>query len=186
VQRLIKAGEALEKAQREAISGDAVGFDTARRDEAAAIHRLRDAAAERLPSASTAMLDRVAKTLTAAAVSSEGRALLKQGRLTEDLEPPGFEALAGVVAAPRTARKRAARPARPTRREETLRRRKEEADEKAEQTADEAGELERAAREAEQAAKKARRAAEAARKRATAAAEQAERLEAELTELEES
>jgi hypothetical protein len=127
------------------------------------------------------MLDRVAKTLRAAAASSEGRALLKQGRLEEDLEPPGFEALAGL-AAPRTARKRAAPKARLSRREETLRRRKEEADEKAERAADEAGELERAAREAEQAAKKARRVAETARKRADAAAAQAERIEAELAE----
>jgi hypothetical protein len=182
---LIKAGEALEQAQRDAMSGQARGFDTARRDEAAAIHRLREAAEELLPTASTAMLDRVARTLTAAAASSEGRALLKQGRLTEDLEPPGFEALAGVVAAPRTARRRAAAPRRATRREETLRRRKEEADEIAEQTAAEARELERAAREAEQAAKKATRAAGAARKRADAAAEQAQRIEAELTELEE-
>jgi hypothetical protein len=187
---LIKAGEALEQAQHDAMAGEASGFDTARRDEADAIRRLREAAEEVLPSASTAMLDRVARTLRAAAASSEGRALLKQGRLEEDLEPPGFEALAGLAAA-RPARKRAApkrAPARPsprvTRRAETLRRRKQEADEKAEQTADEARELERAAREAEQTARKARRAAEAARKRADAATAQADRIEAELTELE--
>jgi hypothetical protein len=180
---LIKAGEALEQAQRDAMSGEAGGFDAARRDEGEAIRRLRDAAEELSPSASTAMLDRVAKTLRAAAASSEGRALLKQGRLAEDLEPPGFEALVGL-GAPRTARKRPAAPRRATRREETLRRRKEEADEKAEQTASEARELERAAREAEQAAKKATRSAEAARKRADAASEQAQRIKAELTELE--
>jgi hypothetical protein len=191
VQRLIKAGEALEQAQRDAMSGAGSDFDTARRDEGDAIRRLRDAAEELLPSASTAMLDRVARTLRAAAASSEGRALLKQGRLEEDLEPPGFEALAGLAPS-RPARKRAApkraaeRPSpRATRRAETLRRRKEEADEKAERSAEEARELERAAREADQAAKKARRAAEAARKRADAAAAQAERVEAELTELEE-
>jgi hypothetical protein len=182
VQRLIKAGEALERAQRDAMAGEATDFDTARRDEADAIRRLRDSAEQLQPSASTAILDRVARTLTAAAASSEGRALLKQGRLTEDLEPPGFEALAGL-GAPRPARKRAAAPRPATRREENLRRRKEEADEKADQTAAEARELERAAREADQAAKKATRAAEAARKRADAAVAQAERLEAELTEL---
>jgi hypothetical protein len=181
---LIKAGEALEQAQRDAMSGEAGGFDAARRDEGDAIRRLREAAEELLPSASTAMLDRVAKTLTAAAASSEGRALLKQGRLTEDLEPPGFEALAGLAVLP-PARKRAAAPTRrrPTRREETLRRRKEQADEKAELATTEARELERAAREAEDAAKKARRAADAARKRADTAAEQAARIDAELAEL---
>jgi hypothetical protein len=188
VQRLIKAGEALEQAQRDAMSGEATDFDTARRDEGDAIRRLSEAAKELQPSASTAMLDRVAKTLRAAAASSDGRALLKQGRLEEDLEPPGFEALAGLAApASLTARKRRTAPSarRPTRREETLRRRKEEADEKAERAAEEAKELERAAREAEQAAGKARRAAESARKRAGAAAAQADRIEAELQELRE-
>jgi hypothetical protein len=189
VQRLIKAGEALERAQRDAMSGEAGAFDTARRDETDALRRLRDAAEDVLPSASTSTVDRVTKTLRAAAASSEGRALLRQGRLAEDLEPPGFEALAGLAApAPRTARRRPAAPARPrpSRRLETLRRRKEEADEKAERTADEARVLEREAREADQAAKKAKRAAESARKRADAAAEQAQRLEAELSELENS
>jgi hypothetical protein len=185
VQRLIKAGEALEQAQRDAMSGEATDFDAARRDEGAAIRRLRDAAEEVLPSLTTATLDRVTKTLTAAAATSEGRALLKQGRLTEDLEPPGFEALAGLAAAPKASRKRpaAARERRPTRREETLRRRKEEADEKASRAAGEARELERAAQEAEKAAEKASRAAEAARKRADAAAQQAARIDAELAEI---
>lgn len=182
MQRLIKAGEALEQAQRDAISGEVGGFDAARRDEGTAIRRLRDAAEELAPSTSTATLDRVARTLTAAAASSEGRALLKQGRLTEDLEPPGFEALAGLPA-PRTARKRAAPSAQARRRVETLRRRKREADEDARRTADEAREFERKAREAEQTAKKATRAAASARKKADAAAAQAQRIEAELTQL---
>jgi hypothetical protein len=182
---LIKAGEALEQAQRDAMSGAGSDFDTARRDEAAAIRRLRDAAEELMPSATTATLDRVARTLTAAAASSEGRALLKQGRLTEDLEPPGFEALAGVALQPKQTKKRRAPSAQASRRIETLRRRKQETDEDAEQKAGEARELERAAREAEQAAKKAARAAASARKKADAAAAQAERLEAELAELEE-
>jgi predicted ribosome quality control (RQC) complex YloA/Tae2 family protein len=192
VQRLVKAGEALEQAQRDAMAGEAVDFDAARKDEGEAIRRLRDAAEELLPSASTPMLDRVARTLRATAASAEGRALLKTGRLEEDLEPPGFEALAGLAPSrpprKRGAPKRAAAPApsrRATRRAETLRRRKEEADEKAERAAEEARELERAAREADQAAKKALRAAEAARKRADAATAQAERVDAELAELEE-
>jgi len=41
--------------------------------------------------------DRAIETLRAASLTEEGRELLKQGRLTEELEPPGFEALAGMV-----------------------------------------------------------------------------------------
>ena len=36
------------------------------------------------------------QTLRAASQTDEGRELLKRGRLTEELEPPGFEALAGL------------------------------------------------------------------------------------------
>jgi hypothetical protein len=189
IQRLVKAGEALEQAQRDAIAGDSAGFDSARRDENDAVRRLREAAEQVLPSASTAMLDRVAKTLTAAAATQEGRALIKQGRLTEDLEPPGFEALAGLAPARgKAARKRAQPDAAPTRKRaqqqiQALRKRKREADEKAKEAAGEARELERSAREADQAARKAHRAAETARKRADAAAAEAKNAEEELSEL---
>jgi hypothetical protein len=45
LQRLIKAGEALELAQSRAMSGeDSSGFEEARRDESAAISLLRSAA----------------------------------------------------------------------------------------------------------------------------------------------
>jgi hypothetical protein len=189
VQRLINAGEALEKAHREAISdGDASGFEQARRDEDAAVRRLL-AAVEELGSASAATLDRIGKTLRAAAATPEGRRAVTQGRLDEDLEPPGFEALVGLAGGASTARKRRPPAARdrqkqPRRQIETLRRRKRDADEKSEQAADEARELERRAREADELAKKAHRAAASARKRADAAAAQAQRLEDQLAELE--
>jgi hypothetical protein len=35
--------------------------------------------------------------LRAASLTDEGRALLKRGRLTEELQPPGFEALTGLT-----------------------------------------------------------------------------------------
>ena len=35
--------------------------------------------------------------MRAASLTDEGRRLLKQGRLTEELQPPGFEALTGVT-----------------------------------------------------------------------------------------
>src|SRR5207244_10550995 len=53
----------------------------------------------------TAALDRVVSTLRAGSLTEEGRALLKRGRLTEELEPPGFEALSGLdMPAPRPAK----------------------------------------------------------------------------------
>jgi methyl-accepting chemotaxis protein len=49
--------------------------------------------------------------MRAASLTDEGRGLLKQARLTEELQPPGFEALTGF--APTTPR-RAAKRAKPT------------------------------------------------------------------------
>jgi hypothetical protein len=185
VQRLVNAGEALETAHREAISGgDASGFEQARRDEDAAVRRLL-AAAEELGTASGATLDRIGRTLRAAAATPEGRRAVKQGRLEEDLEPPGFDALAGLAgAAPRAKKERKqTERKRPQREIETLRQRKDEADAESERAVEEARELERRAREAEQLAKKAQRAAESARKRADTAAAKAQRLEDQLSEL---
>lgn len=50
--------------------------------------------------ASRALLDRVAATLHALAVAPEGRAWLAGGRLLRDVDPPGFEVLTGLLAAP--------------------------------------------------------------------------------------
>lgn len=189
VQRLIKAGEGLEQAQSDAIAGAASGgFELARREEAAAVRLLRTAAKGVLPSASPAVLDRITKTLRAAAATKEGRVLIKQGRLTEDLEATGFDALSGL-AAPRPVEKPTSRTAGGKQKQrqakiEAIRKRKREADENAEQTDDEARELERKAREADELASRATRAAAAARKRANAAAAKAQSLEAELAELE--
>ena len=188
VQRLIKAGEALEQAHRQAISGeDVTGFEAARRDEDAAIRRLLDAA-EELGSASGTTLERVERTLRAAAATPEGRLLVKQGRLEEDLEPPGFEALAELGMREPRARKQRAQagrdgPGQLRRQLETLRSRKQAADEKSKRAVHEARDLERRAREAGQVAKKAERAAASARKRADDAAAQAQQLEDELAEL---
>lgn len=188
VQRMIKAGEALEKAQSDAISGAASGgFEAARAEEAAAVRLLRTAAKQVLSSASPAILDRVTNTLRAAAATKGGRELIKQGRLAEDLEASGFEALSGV-AVPQPVAKRAGKSSSGEQRQgkiETLRRRKQEADEEAKRLANEAKELEREDREVEELARKATRAAAAARKRADAAAAKAQSLEVELAALEE-
>ncbi|HYZ78380.1 MAG TPA: hypothetical protein VE596_13500 [Gaiellaceae bacterium] len=99
VQRLLKAGKQLAGAQVEAIraqSGDA--FLEARRDEQHALEALAARATEILAAAGrgSAALDRVLATLRAGSLTEDGRALLESGRLTEELEPPGFEALAGL------------------------------------------------------------------------------------------
>jgi hypothetical protein len=99
MRRLLQAGEQLAGAQAEAIraqSGDA--FLQARRDEHHALEALAARAREILADAGrgTAALDRVLATLRAGSLTEDGRALLKSGRLTEELEPPGFEALAGL------------------------------------------------------------------------------------------
>jgi hypothetical protein len=99
MQRLFKAGEQLAGAQVEAIrahSGDA--FLDARRDQQHALEALAARAREILVDAGRgpAVLDRVVSTLRAGSLTEDGRVLLKSGRLTEELEPPGFEALAGL------------------------------------------------------------------------------------------
>jgi hypothetical protein len=117
VQRLVKAGERLADAQAEAIraqSGDA--FLDARRDQRQALEALAAGAREILVDAgrSAAAADRVLATLRAGSLTADGRALLKSGRLTEEIEPPGFEALAGLEipgepSRPRLAKKTAPR-----------------------------------------------------------------------------
>ncbi|MGQ0849373.1 MAG: hypothetical protein ACT4OP_09695 [Actinomycetota bacterium] len=174
-QRLIKAGESLEQAQQAALSGSPRGFEAARQEEGAAVRLLRAAAAETLPSVTSAVLDRVVVTLRAAAATAAGRKLLEEGRLTDDLEPVGFGAFTPMGSTAREEQPVSARM-------EALRRRKEEADAKAEARAIEARDLDRAAREAEQVASRAARAAATARKRAETAAEQARRVQAEIAE----
>jgi len=51
------------------------------------------AARELAPEASAATLERVSRTLRAAAVTEEGRELIARGRLVRELEPPGFDVL---------------------------------------------------------------------------------------------
>jgi hypothetical protein len=172
MRRLLRAGEALESAQRDAVAGgDQNAFEKARRDEREAVRKLRTEAAELLGAdghpASDANLERIARTLHAGAATEEGRTALREGRLDEELEPRGFEAFAGVTPAPPRKRRTGERaPARPR------------ADPRLRKAREEATEARRAADEAERTAEKARRAAERARERA-------ERLAGRVTELEE-
>ena len=98
VQRLLKAGESLTKSQAKAAAGTPQTFPEARRDEQHALQQLAEGAreiAERAGIGSPA-LGKAMETLRAASLTAEGRELLRRGRLTEELEPPGFEALAGL------------------------------------------------------------------------------------------
>ena len=149
VKRLLKAGEALGKAQ-----ASAKGFAEARSDEQYALERLRSAAREAGVGPQAA--DRAIQTLRAASLTEEGRDLLKRGRLTEELEPPGFEALVGM---PMPTPPRRAKPKAPPRKNPQLKR-------------------------AQERVKKLKTEAERAEREATAAAERLAKAEAELARLE--
>jgi len=190
VQRLLKAGEALTKSQVEAASGNAAdSFTEARREEQRALERLADAARElaEREALGASGIERAIQTLRAASLTAEGRELLKRGRLTEELEPPGFDALS---AAP----KRRTRRAKPTERKddrEERRRVLNEARERVGQLRSKERELVKAARAARAEAERAEREAAASRKRAdaedakaAAAADQRAAAESELERLE--
>lgn len=118
--------------------------------------------------ATDATLERISTSLSAAVVDESARGALKAGRLTAELQPSGFEALAGMHTAQ----------ARPASSDSVERRRKQrEDDERRRELRSRFRDLERAAREAEREAERAE--TEAAKKRAAAeaarvAADQAE------------
>ena len=99
VQRLRKAGETLAQATA-GHSSDA--FLDAQREQHRALARLGEAAREiaARERVGAPAADRAVETLRAASLTDEGRELLKRGVFTEELDPPGFEALAGLVGGP--------------------------------------------------------------------------------------
>jgi hypothetical protein len=111
LQRLLKAGESLTKSQALAAAGESSQFSEARRDEHRALEQLARATREIAESARVGMpaVGKAIETLRTASLTAEGRDLLRRGRITEELEPPGFEALTGLEAAP--AKKKAPRSA---------------------------------------------------------------------------
>lgn len=179
--RMLKAGEVLEKAQQAVLSGKPADFEKARKEEGAAVRVLREAAKEVLPSVSAAILDRIAQTLQAAS-TAEGRARLKEGRLTEDLEPAGFEAFAGFDAQASAKGSKAASK-QPNRKRALLLEKQKEAQEKLKVAATEVRELEREARATEAAARKAALSAEAAKKRAELVKAELQKIEDDLAKL---
>jgi hypothetical protein len=198
VDTLLEAGERLADAQASLLAGEGrAEFAEARRAEQAAVKRLRESAGTILADrASDAVLDRVAATLGAAAVTPEGRERIARGRLTGEIEPQGFEAFAGMPAAAPERRPAAAKPAKPARpakaapaaddrkrREEAVARAREAVAAARKRETEVAGER----REAERAVQQARKALEAAQRKAArlradqaAAAEAVERARGEL------
>jgi hypothetical protein len=107
VRALLAAGERLHEAQASLMrGGKPEGVRKAAEDERKAIGALL--AAARRDGANDTLLRRVETTLHAAAISSEGRAALAEGRLTKDLEAAGF-GLEGMPA-PKRKPKKAASP----------------------------------------------------------------------------
>jgi hypothetical protein len=165
VEKLLSASEAL----RTAIGkGDHDAFATAQKGQSDALRKLRDAARSLLGDPTEPTLARIVSTFRAASVDEELREQLAVGRLTEEPEPGGFDALAGISFAPSGARK-----GKPKSDDGTRSRRLAEAQEALRQAKAEQREGERAARDAERAAEKARAAADEA-------AEAVRRAESEL------
>jgi hypothetical protein len=169
VQRLLKAGESLAKSQAQATAGESSPFSEARRDEHRALEQLAKATREIAERAGIGLpaVGRATETLRAASLTAEGRELLKRGRLTEEPEPPGFEALTGLEAA--AAKKKAPRRDDRAAKQEALK----QARERVRQLRAEERELTNAARSAGREVERAEAEAEGARSRAAEAEEQA-------------
>jgi hypothetical protein len=109
---LLRAGKQLRDAQAKALRGTAA--DTVREaaaTERASLRKLTRLAEELLAAdgrpATAATLERIARTLRAAAVDPDAAALLEAGLLPDEVESPGFAALA-ALAPPGSATKRRA------------------------------------------------------------------------------
>jgi hypothetical protein len=175
VQRLLKAGESLTKSQANAAAGkSSQTFPEARRAEQRALEQLAQAAREIAERAGigSPVLAKAMETLRAASLSAEGRDLLKRGRLAEELEPPGFEALTGLEG---LAQKLAPAKKKAPRRDDRAEKRQalKQARERVRQLRAEERELATAARSAAREAERAEAEAGAARNRAADADEKA-------------
>ncbi len=150
---------ALLDAAERSRSGKAKSLREALNEQRDVLQRLTDEARDLLVAerggASDAMVQRVNSNLRAAASDPAAAELLERGRVNEDLEPAGFEALAGLVdvASPPASRRDAG----------AARRKRSEAAQKAVRDRKaEAAELHERAEESERQAAKARRAADRA------------------------
>jgi len=181
---LLRSAEELRKAQQRALGGRGAAdlqdrLAEQRRAVRALAHLGRDMLADEGRPVSDAIVERIAKTLDAAALDEGSRFLLRAGRLTDELEPPGFEALAGLApSTPPKSRSGGAKQKKGSVGE--ARRRVQEAQRESRARAREAETAEREVAQAQAAAAEARRAAKAARARSNEAERSLAKAEAEL------
>jgi hypothetical protein len=161
VKTLLESSDALRTALGK---GDQAAFSKAQKSQTDALKKLRDAARSLLGKATDPVLERVVSTFRTASVDDDLRDPLVAGRLTEEPETSGFDALAGLSFAPPGTRTPAEKPKRDGAE------RVKQATKALQEAKAEARARERAARDAERAADKARKAAE----EAAAAVEEAE------------
>jgi hypothetical protein len=175
VEQLLEHGEAL---QKQTLRGSVEALRDSQRRERENVRELVGRAEALLeaaghsPSAQT--LERVSATLTAGAQTEAGREALRSGRLSEELEPTGFEALVGMAAAKRSGVRDELADAR---------RAKEERKRQVRRLEEELRNLERLAESAERDAERADRAAADAREEAERARRAADDAAAALAEL---
>jgi hypothetical protein len=179
---LLDAGAKLRKAQEQALSGgDSDALRTAQAEEREAIRDLVQRAGVLLEQAgrpaSRPVLERIRSTLGAAALAESARGTLKSGRLTDELQVSGFEALAGIEPAPRGKAKPRDELAERRKKKAEIERERRRLEKRAREQSDRAEEAERSAERAEEAASEARELADESRRAADAA-------EAELREFE--
>jgi hypothetical protein len=154
VDKLLDSSDELRKALGK---GDQDAFSAAQKAQTEALRKLRDAARSLLGKATDPVLERVVSTFRTAAVDDDLRDALTAGRLTEEPESSGFDALAGLSFAPAGGRKAAEKP---KRERDGRADRVKQATKALQEAKAEAREREREAREAERAAEKARKAAD--------------------------
>jgi hypothetical protein len=170
VAALLEASDRLRSAQEAALrGGESAALREATSAERGALKELTQQADELLREAGhTAPGDRVAATLRAAALTPEGQTLLRQGRLTEELQSSGFDAFAGMKipagGAKAKAKPKEPSPAQQRRREERRRKLRERAAKLREDAAAAAREVAKAEAALERARKDAERAEQAAGK----------------------
>ena len=170
VEQLLEHGEAL---QKQTLKGSIEALRDSQRRERETVRELVKRAERLLERPSAQTLERVAATLTAGAQSDAGRKSLRAGRLAEELEPTGFEALAGIALAKRAGPRDELADAR--RAKEDRKRQRRKLEEELRKLEGRAGSAEREAERLQGQAAEAREAADRARREADeAAAELAE------------
>jgi len=138
--------------------GDRERFAEAQQRQGDALRKLRSAARSLLGQPTEPTLERIVSTLRSASVDEDLRGPLAAGRLIEEPEPGGFDALAGLSFAPPRARAKD----KPKRADDGRAERVKRATTALREAKAEQRELERSAREAERSAERARKAADEA------------------------